>query len=284
MSVTPRIYHYTNLDSLALILKSRTIRFTRLDRVDDVREAQSHIGIDFGKYFFVSCWTTEATESIPKWNMYSDQMRGVRIELPEFPFQQLPMRPPAGWTGIESQGDIYGPIPFEELWGTTYFVAPMFLKREHFAGPMNYVDDVEAVYRASIRREIQPGKNSQTIHIDGLPLLPRNKSKDWAFQREYRFSLFILPSPSLPSAGPGDPQFAARAGAETSQAFLSNVDPGITHFDVAIDPAALQSLIVRTGPLATAGAIATAEALTRAFAPDARTERSVLSGFIRSRF
>jgi hypothetical protein len=283
MSATSRIYHYTNLDALALILKSGKIRFTRLDLVDDVREAQSHLGIDFGKYFFVSCWTTDATESIPQWNMYSDQMRGVRLELPEYPFQQLPMRPPPAWTGIESQGDIYGPIPFEELWGPTYFVAPMFLKREHFAGLMNYVDDVEAVYRAAIRREVQPDRNSQILRVEGLPLLPRNKSKDWGFQREFRFSLFILPSPPVPAGGPGHPQFATRAGTDISQAFLSNIDPGIAHFDVAIAPAALQSLVVRTGPLATPGAIATAEALTRAFSPGAQTERSVLSGFIRPR-
>ena len=88
----PRIFHYTNLDSLALILKTRNIRFTRMDRVDDIREAQNHLGIDFGKYFFVSCWTTDAKESIPQWNMYSDQMRGVRIELPTYPFQMQVLR------------------------------------------------------------------------------------------------------------------------------------------------------------------------------------------------
>jgi hypothetical protein len=280
---TDRICHYTNLESLALILKTRRIRFTRMDRVDDIREAQQHLGIEFGKYFFVSCWTSDTKESIPQWNMYSDQMRGVRIELPAFPFRSILLQAKPGWTGIEWQGVLPSPIPFEELWGPTYFVAPIFLNRDHFSGPMNYVDDVEALYRASIRREVRPELNSQTLRIANLPQLPRNKSKDWEFQKEHRFSLFILPSLAVPEAGPGQGDFAASAGSHMSQAFLSNVDPGITHFDVALDPATLESLAVRTGPLATAGTIATVEALLANFAPSARVEPSSLSGFIRGR-
>ena len=46
-----KIYHYTSIESLALILKTQKIRFTRLDRVDDVREAQEHCGINFVNIF-----------------------------------------------------------------------------------------------------------------------------------------------------------------------------------------------------------------------------------------
>lgn len=33
------IHHYTSIENLALILKNKTIRFTRLDKVDDSEEA-----------------------------------------------------------------------------------------------------------------------------------------------------------------------------------------------------------------------------------------------------
>ena len=33
-----KLYHYTSLATLALILKNRTIMFNRLDKVDDVEE------------------------------------------------------------------------------------------------------------------------------------------------------------------------------------------------------------------------------------------------------
>ena len=113
------IYHYTSIESLALILKTRKLRFTRLDGVDDVREAQAHAGIDFGKFFFVSCWTQEIKESIPQWSMYSREMQGVRLELPEFPFSSEPLRPKPGWGGVKWQGDLLSPLPFEALWGTS---------------------------------------------------------------------------------------------------------------------------------------------------------------------
>ena len=128
---TERIYHYTTVDSLALILKTRTLRFTRLDGVDDVREAQQHIGIDFGKYFFVSCWTQEEAESIPQWNMYSREMQGVRLELPVYPFGNAPLRPPERWSGVGLEGDINSPLSFEALWGPTYFVVPLFFRVPH---------------------------------------------------------------------------------------------------------------------------------------------------------
>ncbi|MCV5372328.1 hypothetical protein OFD18_29525, partial [Escherichia coli] len=70
------IFHYTSIASLALILKSNKIRFSRLDGVDDILEAQTHVGINFGQYFFVSCWTKTKEESIPQWHMYGNDMKG----------------------------------------------------------------------------------------------------------------------------------------------------------------------------------------------------------------
>lgn len=58
------IYHYTSVETLAMILASHKLRFNRLDRVDDMREAQKHKGIDFGKYFFASCLLKGVAPSI----------------------------------------------------------------------------------------------------------------------------------------------------------------------------------------------------------------------------
>ena len=277
-----RIYHYTSVDSLALILKTRNLRFIRLDCVDDVREAQRHIGIDFGKYFFVSCWTQEETESIPQWNMYSREMQGVRLELPEHPFANAPLRPPGRWSGIGWEGDIDSPLSFEALWGPSYFVVPLFFKRDFFAGPVLYVASVEDVYARSIRREVLPS-GAVTVKIDALPMLPRHKSQEWRFQKEYRFSLFVLPSLPMPPEGPGAQAFSERIGQHLSQSLIDNVDPGIKYIDVPLDPSALRDLVVRVGPLCTAGNQACVEALISRFAPDARIESSALAGSIRPR-
>ena len=45
------IYQYTNIEALAYILKYRTIRFHRLDKVDDVEEGNAEsLGVKFCKY------------------------------------------------------------------------------------------------------------------------------------------------------------------------------------------------------------------------------------------
>ncbi|MFF5401260.1 DUF2971 domain-containing protein [Peribacillus butanolivorans] len=76
------LYHYTSLESLTLILKYNTLRFSRLDGVNDKNEAKS---LDFplaNTAIFTSSWTSHSDESIPMWRMYTRDMDGVRIKLP----------------------------------------------------------------------------------------------------------------------------------------------------------------------------------------------------------
>jgi hypothetical protein len=82
------LYHYTSLDTLALILANKTICFSSLLNVDDIDEAETSDLGSFGKYVYVSCWTDEAEESIAMWQMYTPNMHGIRIQLPAFPFKK----------------------------------------------------------------------------------------------------------------------------------------------------------------------------------------------------
>ncbi|WP_252247032.1 hypothetical protein [Clostridium sp. ZBS4] len=75
-----RIFHYTTLDNLELILSNATIRLSSLKQMDDITEGYT---FDFGslaKYFYVSSWSKESQENIPLWYMYTNKMRGIRIE------------------------------------------------------------------------------------------------------------------------------------------------------------------------------------------------------------
>jgi hypothetical protein len=144
------------------------------------------------------------------------------------------------------------------------------------------VDNVEKLYANSIRREIKPG-GTVSLKIDGLPFLPRKKSRDWAFQKEYRFSLFVLPSLPLPPSGHGTTEFSNQVGQHISNSFINNVDPGIRHVDVPLSDDALRDLVVRTGPLISPGGLTCVEALVRTFAPKARVEESSLTGAIRAK-
>ncbi len=277
-----RIHHYTSVESLAMILSTGKLRFTRLDGVDDIREAQTHSGVNFGKYFFVSCWTQQAEESIPQWSMYGQGMSGVRIELRQYPFQDTPLRPRSKWAGVECQGDLLSPIPFEELWGPSYFIVPIFMRPEFFAGPVDYVQSVEDFYSQAINREVQPDGQA-TLRVEALPLLPRKKSAEWAFQQEYRFSLFAMPSLPVPLGGPKSREFSDTVGQYMSNNLLNNVDPGISHIDVTLAPNAFDDAVIRLAPLASPGIKVCVESLLMQYAPKARLELSSLAGAIRAR-
>ena len=83
-----RLYHYTTIQTLALILKHKTIRFNRLDRVDDMEESAYGSGPTksmLSQYCFVSCWTKSDEENLALWNMYT-RYKGVRIGIDEMPF------------------------------------------------------------------------------------------------------------------------------------------------------------------------------------------------------
>lgn len=76
-----KIYHYTSIENLALILKNKTLKFNSLSNVDDMEEGKTEDFGDLSKFVFVSCWSNSSEENIALWNMYSNKMSGIRIEL-----------------------------------------------------------------------------------------------------------------------------------------------------------------------------------------------------------
>lgn len=125
------IHHYTSIAALAAILRHRTIRFGRLDTLDDTQEAQSIGGFDFGTMLFASCWVEKDEEDIVQWAMYGDAMKGVRISLPRQPFAQVPrLSDPASIPSLRCQG---------------YTLTPDLIDDERqFLSRVVYVDDVAA--------------------------------------------------------------------------------------------------------------------------------------------
>lgn len=277
-----RIFHYTSIDTLALILKSRKLRFSRLDGVDDAREAPTVHGITFSKYFFVSCWTAERAESIPQWHLYTDNMTGVRIELPSYPFVAKRLTPLATWIDVQNQGTLAGPVNFREIYGDSYMILPMFLNRDHFAGLVEYVDDVEERYQEAVT--IRRTTNTHgSISVDKPFDLVRLKTKHWEFQSEYRFSFFVLPSLPLPPEGPGAPSFYNAMPEHMIRSFQTGHDPGVRSIDVDLRPSALSELVVTTGPHCSEGAKLCVESLVKQYAPLGRVQSSELEGWVRRR-
>ncbi|PKQ27765.1 MAG: hypothetical protein CVT63_06285 [Candidatus Anoxymicrobium japonicum] len=269
------IYHYTSIHSLALILEGGKIRFNRLDRVDDVRESQTVAGIEFGKYFFVSCWTKSPKEHIPLWNMYTPNMKGVRIGLPDMPFKRTPLRAPLSWN-MEHKGEIISLLSFDEMFCDTYCILPVFLTPSMFAGPVSYVPDMSAVYKENVKLTVSLD-NQAKLTIGSMPSLPRTKDDYWAFQDEYRFALLVTPSIPVPSSGIGSPLFVERFTNHVLSSFIRGVDPGIDYYELRLDDAALNSIEVTLGPRADHGDRLLVEALLNKFTSDGKVSDSVLA-------
>ncbi|KZL11348.1 hypothetical protein [Pseudovibrio sp. Ad26] len=75
------IYHYTSVQSLACILKYQTLRFSRLDCLNDPEEGATVTFDNAAKQVYCSSWTSLSDDTIPMWRMYSG-FDGVRLGLP----------------------------------------------------------------------------------------------------------------------------------------------------------------------------------------------------------
>ena len=84
---TDFLYHYTSIETLALILSNRTFRLNSLDQMDDLQEKETSDIKNIGQFCYISSWTDDETESIPMWKMYSSLDSGVRIKLKTNPFK-----------------------------------------------------------------------------------------------------------------------------------------------------------------------------------------------------
>lgn len=169
------LYHYTSIENLALILKNKTIRFTPLNTVDDELEGMTEDFKSIGQWVFVSCWTDDPEESIPMWNIYSNNFRGVRIRLPVFPFQDE----------LYIEDDQYRFFP--NVYDSNENLMTFFLSYpKQKLIPVEYDDD-KKINLFEIR-----DTNGGLVYDFKIEDLGRYKRKIWTFQSEWRYKIFLL--------------------------------------------------------------------------------------------
>lgn len=280
LEITTLVHHYTNINTLALILKHKRIRFNRLDLVDDMSEAQSFGRFNLANYLFVSCWTDSATESIPQWHMYTNDMAGVRLTFPKHFFNYRPLKPPANANAIV-KGEVLSPISFDRLFTDEYIILPNILNREQFERKVQYVDDISSIYKDAVNLKIDPEGHANLI-ISKVGDLAGYKQKVWEFQSELRFVLFILPALPIPSGGISDETYLAELPSHIIKSIVQGVAPKINYFDVEISPDVLDSFTVTMGPLSTEGDTLIVESLLKQYTKRGSLQPSRLTGTIRA--
>ncbi|MHB1393504.1 MAG: DUF2971 domain-containing protein [Clostridia bacterium] len=162
------IYHYTTIETLALILSNSSIKFNSLSKVDDMQEAMTKDFGNLSNYIFVSCWTKDKDENIGLWNMYAKNMSGIRIGVnKDF------LKP-----DIVNFGKKYGKvknITNSEISCLSY----------GFYHEIEYLDD----NAFTLIEELKEGEPLKEYVIDKAGMY---KKKSWEFQKEVRFILHAI--------------------------------------------------------------------------------------------
>lgn len=172
----PHLYHYTSIETLALILRGRTIRFSRLDGVNDPEEATASDLKNASSLVFASCWTDESQESLAMWKLYTPDMQGVRLRFPSNPFagRHAPTIMDKGGAMQCFDGEVtvnrVGPAPGTKL---RYVIGP---------NKVFYTDD--PAYRN--RRCLYEEGDGIRVYLHDLGMA---KNSYWAFEKEWRYML-----------------------------------------------------------------------------------------------
>ena len=229
-----KIYHYTSIQTLALILKYNKIRFNRLDKVDDMEESIYGSGptqTKLGMYTFVSCWTKSEKENLALWNMYT-HYKGIRIGIDAMPFMTY---------GKDDN--------FKSLFPNTINFGYDFLTLSWFneakLHDIIYTDNPEKEIK-NIINQTNDGDILMPIHLVGI-----YKRKEWAMQQESRFKIFVLPANCADSIKSSNNADSAMSNILSSLAtgLVKNAPIATNYIDLALDPAKLSDIEITMGPM-----------------------------------
>lgn len=185
------LYHYTSIETLALILKNRTIRFNSLDKMDDLQEKEAEDIKNAGQFCYVSSWTEDVTESIPMWKMYATTDSGVRIGLRRNPFKlyENTVETLSKITNMsvrteENAEALFSLIPVEEMFKKG-FICPMAMS-QNILHRVQYTQEYDKLYPKLVTI------NGEQFAI-ALGELGKYKNIHWEFQKEWRYMLLFFP-------------------------------------------------------------------------------------------
>jgi len=261
------LYHYTSLETLALILKNKTISFNNLLNVDDIEEAETEDMGKFGRFVYVSCWTEDNVESIPLWNLYTPDMHGVRLRLPKFPFKKYSYN--AGQFHFSQDVETY--INIESIYNEN---KASIVANQPSLIEVEYTDNKKLLFpkvkTESCENGFQKYTNAKDIsEVTGIELsyffeeLGKFKHENWQFQKERRYLLTSTPKglrESTPPSFEKQKEFIRRIENE-------NLKPPYQNIFLNLDENAIEHLEVVFGPKMSEAEKILAISLLKQYAP-----------------
>lgn len=177
-----KLYHYCSINTLELILKNQTIRFSSLGTVDDMEESLTEEDSNLGKVCFISCWTDLEKETAEMWRGYTDMGKGVRISLPKDLFKEAPEEKDALLTfyDIRDTYDISLSPPYTPI-----------------LSPVTYTKDNTLIKLSVLKKHEEVcnncGNQSYSLNFN-TKLLGKFKRNIWESQSEWRYLLLAIPN------------------------------------------------------------------------------------------
>lgn len=146
------------------MFSNKTLRLNSLANVDDMQEGYADIFGDMSKYIFVSSWTRDRAENVALWNMYTPNMKGIRI-------------------GITASSVVLEHGEDNEVTNIHSKNKILAYKNSEFLTGVEYLDNHVAELFG----------DDGAIGRENIAKLGRIKNKIWSFQNEVRFILMGLP-------------------------------------------------------------------------------------------
>lgn len=265
------LYHYTSIETLALILKYKTIRLRRLDLADDPEESLTNDYGNLGRFCLVSCWTSMVEESLPMWQMYSKNMKGIRIKLPIFIFPKFHIksgsysRKRQNGKIIEEkqevgQDDFYSYINCNDFLDKGYCTAPL---QENILSKIEYTEEKKLLYPDVVEKKA----GEMILHIGRIG---KYKHKYWEFQQEFRYKIFV---------SPWGKEEILNASPESHIAMFNRLKAHglpFEYIDLKMDEEKFKDMTIKLGPKVSEAERIIVQSLIKEYNPTAVIENSIL--------
>lgn len=269
------LYHYTSLDSLALILKNKTIRLNPLDKMDDLQEQKTADIENLGKFVFVSSWTDDSTESIPMWKMYTNPSSGVRIKLRKNPFLWH------GTYGADIEKTLGIPAMNKESKGNyvkTFLDVSRMIDGGYYS-PQGWNGQIlEKITYTNDQSKLEPkvGKIENGQVELKIGHLGKYKNTHWEFQREWRYIMSFTAMDFK-----ADMKEMPKLFSQMVLRLFQGVEiPPFRYYDLDIDPEFFGEMEITCSPQMSFGNRVILEALVEKYNPSAKIVDSELLGKI----
>ena len=278
MSTPEMLYHYTSLETLALILEHRTIRLMPLSNMDDKQESVASDVEKMGQFYFASCWTADDTESIPMWNMYAGIRCGVRIGMPANPFVEYSYSTEEVFHFDMSNCVVSGD-PGSNVWHS--ILPPQYFKAGAFTTSLfEGTEELIKITYTDKQELLAPQIVTNLGDQFGIATnkLGRFKNKYWEFQKEYRYILEVFP-PTLGNQ-PNPQAIMLYFTMFANRLANDQLKSPFNYIDLDLRPDALEKLEVMLSPGMTPGNTVLAQSLLKRYGLTDRVRTSALNGLV----